>query len=449
MASPTDPESSALTSLIDAAVARGMIDTRQREQILALAAELAVTGAVPGSSRSGAASNAPSAEVRRGFNAINIAYSLGALLVVFALAWFLFERWNALGGGGVLIVGVLYAAAFTAVGVTLRRRGFMTAGGMAITLAVMMTPVWTWGVLVLTGEAPDPRAWDNALARYEPFAATRFIIYELATIGVGLATVRRVRFFGIGAPIAAAFVALLIHLGQALGDPRLTWYVGPFYYCTVAAATLAVGYAIERRQPAGEDYAFWFYLGGVAMLVMGYLSVWPRIGAWRHALPLVAVAFVIASLYLRRRTLLVAGGLFAFGYLAYLAFDVFRRMVALPIALASLGLLVIVATVWMQRRFPSLVQRVSASDDSGRKALPAGPTFVLGPLVIAATVTMFAAAEARDRTAEEDWRRAIYQKRAKHDPSRRRPAPAVPAPPVRPGNSPARRGTETTTGTTT
>ena len=431
MASTTDSPPNALTSLIDTAVSRGIIDARQRDQLHALAGELAPAPASVRSVADGAAiatSRPAAAEARRGFTAITVAYSLGALLVLFALAWFLLERWSTLGARGVLIVSVLYATAFTAVGVALRRRGFVTAGGIATTLAVMMTPVWSWAVLVLVGEAPEPRAWDNALARYEPFVASRFIIYELATIGVGLAAIRRVRFFGLGAPIAAAFLALLMHLGQALGDPRLAWYIGPYYQCAVACATLAVAYAVERRQPAGEDYAFWFYVAGVVMLVVGYVSVWSKLEAWRHALPLVAAAFVVASLYLRRRTLLVAGGVFAFGYLGYLAFDVFRRMVALPIALAALGLLVIVATVWMQRRFPALVERVSQSDDSGRKALPAGPLYVLGPLVIAATVTLFAATEARERTAEQDWRQMIYQKRAKHEILRRRPGP--PAPPL-------------------
>ena len=73
------------------------------------------------------------------------------------------------------------------------------------------------------------------------------------------------------------------------------------------------------------------------MLVVGYAQVWSYIGAWRHALPLVALALVTASLYLRRRTLVIAGGFAAFGYLGYLAFDVFRRVVALPVALATLG----------------------------------------------------------------------------------------------------------------
>lgn len=408
------PREAALNGLIDTALERGIIDPSQREKLAALAIELAP---VPAESPPNAV--VPSVrEAHRGFNAITIAYSLGGLLVVFALAWFLLERWKVLGPGGVLGVALLYAAGFAVVGEALRRRGFEVAGSLAIVLAVAMTPVWTWAILRLTGEMPDPAAWDNALSRYEPYIATRLIVLELATIGVGLVAARRVRFFVLGAPIAAALVALLLHIGQALGDPRLSWYTGPYYQCVVACALLVVAYAVERQQPKGEDYAFWFYLAGVIMLFVAYTQVWPYIGRWRHAITLVAAAFVIASLYLRRRTLLVAGGLTAFAYLGYLAFDVFRRVVALPITLATLGLLVIVSTVWMQRRFPKLVERVSGDDAAGGRTLPGGALAVLGPLVIALTAMLFAGSEAAERTREREWRDAFYRRRA-HDQARR------------------------------
>ena len=429
MSDPAELDSDAVNGLINEAVGRGIIDAAQRDRLSALAAELAA--ARPASALPAPETARPPREARRGFNAITIAYSLGALLVLFALAWFLFERWKVLGPAGVLGVALLYAGAFATAGVLLRRRGFDVAGGLALVLAIAMTPVWTWALLRLTGEMPDPAAWDNALSRYEPYVASRLIVMELATIGVALAVVRRVRFFALAAPIAAAVVALLMSLGQALGDPRLAWYLGPYYQCVVACVLLAIAYAVERRQGEGEDYAFWFYLAGVVMVFVAYSQVWPYIGRWRHAITLVAAAFVTASLYLRRRTLLVGGGLMAFAYLGYLAFDVFRRVVALPITLATLGLLVIMATVWMQRRFPALVERVSRQDAAGAKKLPAGAIAVLGPLAISITAMLFAAGEARARTAEQDWRSSIYRQRARHDVrAGKRPssAPGAPAP---------------------
>jgi hypothetical protein len=323
----------------------------------------------------------------------------------------------------VLGVSVLYAAAFAGAAMLLRRRGFELAGGLAAVLAVAMTPVWSWAVLRLTGEWPDPLAWDNALARFDPYIASRLIVVELATIGVALATLRRVRFFVLAAPVAIALVGLMLHLGRALGDPRLASYVGPYYACVIACTMFAVAYAVDRRQPKDEDYALWFYVAGALMLAFGYVQVWSSIGAWRHALPLVAAALVIASLYLRRRVLLLAGGVAAFGYLGYLAFDVFKRVIGLPVALATLGLIVIVTTVWMQRRFPALVERVSRAEQDGSKVLPAGPIAVLGPLAIALTAMLFAVPEARERNAEQDWRASIYRQRMKHEALAKKQAP--------------------------
>src|SRR5690349_10924130 len=133
--------------LIDAALDRGIIGESQHGQLAALSAEL--TAAARGHSRGDADGTAPRREVQRGFNAISVAYSLGALLVLFALAWFLAERWKVLGPFGVLVVALLYAAAFAGVGTLLRRRGFDEAGGLAIVLAVAMTPVWAWAILRL------------------------------------------------------------------------------------------------------------------------------------------------------------------------------------------------------------------------------------------------------------------------------------------------------------
>src|SRR5215213_1456142 len=138
--SEVDPPLSMLTA---AAVDRGIIDASQRDRLHALAAELS-TSVMPALSEPPAPRHA---EARGNFNVITVAYTVGALLVVFALGWFLIDRWEKLGPTGVLAISALYAVAFGAAGVALRHRGFSIAGGLAVTLGVMMTPVWGWAVL--------------------------------------------------------------------------------------------------------------------------------------------------------------------------------------------------------------------------------------------------------------------------------------------------------------
>jgi hypothetical protein len=407
----TPSEADALSRLIATAAERGVIDASQTDALRSIATEIAGSDGALGIA-GGIDATPVETETRRAFNPVIIAYSAGALLVLFALGWFLADRWRDLGAGGVLAVALIYTAAFAVTARELRRRGFRVGGGLAATLAVIMTPVWSWAILRLAGEWPAPNDYSDPLARYQPWMASRWIILELATIAGGLMAARRVRFFTIGAPIAVAFVAFLIHFGSAIGDPDIAWYVGPYYACVVGCLTYSLAYAVDRRQPVGEDYALWFYLAATVALLYGYIGVWNSIGWWRHALPVVAGVFVIAALYLRRRVLLIAAGLAAFGYLTYLAFDVFRRVVALPIALAGLGLLIIAAAVWVQRRFPVLVARVS-SDGPSEKRLPSGPIAVLGPIAIAITALLFAVPEARERTRERTWQSRYYQRQAR------------------------------------
>ena len=393
--------------LIAAAVERGIIDGLQADRLRDLALEL------QGNAQADVAAERP--EARRGFNGVAIAYTVGALLVVFALAWFLIDRWKELDTAGILATSIGYAAAFAATAVALRRRGFRVASALVATLAVCMTPIWAFAILRLVGEWPPPVARDPLVA-YEPYMATRWIILELATLGVAFAAIRRVRHAVLGLPIAAAFIAVLIHVGQALGDPRLAWYVGPYYVAVAACLVLAIAYLVDRNQPADEDYALWLYVGGEMLLLFAHFSLWRFLGAWRHALPLTAAAFLIAALYLRRRVLLVGAGAAAFGYLTYLAFDVFRRVVALPVALAGLGLVVIVATVWAQRRFPALVERVGRDGEQAKKRLPAHLIAAFGPVAIAVTAMLFAAREAGERTVDREFREEIYRRRAHNRP---------------------------------
>ncbi len=425
--------------VIDTALERGIIDEEQADRLKALAVELA---APTYHEQAASQARAHPREARRGFNAVTIAYTAGALLVLFALGWFLVDRWMELGTVGVLVTSVVYALAFGGIAIALRRRGFRVAGGLLATLAVCMTPVWTYALMRLAGEWPPPEIWNEPQSAYRPWKATRWLVLELATIGVALATIRRVRFSALGAALAAAFIAFLIHLGQSLGDPRTAWYTGPYYVAVCACLVLAIAYLVDRGQPVAEDYASWFYIGGQILLVYAYIALWGDLGRWRHALPLTGAAFLLAALYLRRRTLLVGAGFAAFGYLAYLAFDVFEEVVALPVALAGLGLVVIVATVWVQRRFPSLVERVGRDEPSGTKELPAHLISAFGPVVIALTALFFASREAEERTLDREFREMIYRRRAlnRPEPPVRRPGQpaAAPARPVGPDSATSR-----------
>ncbi len=56
------------------------------------------------------------------FDMPNVAYYLGALVVMAAMGWFLTAAWERFGGRGILGIAIVYAACFAFVGYRLWRR---------------------------------------------------------------------------------------------------------------------------------------------------------------------------------------------------------------------------------------------------------------------------------------------------------------------------------------
>ena len=387
--------------LLRAAAERRLLPEAELARLGALAAELEATAGRPIAPDPREGRSAP-VEAPRGFNAVAVAYWLGAVLVLFAFGWFLVDRWEALGPWGVLAVSLAYVALFAGTSVYLRRNGFVTAAGVAAVLAVALTPVWTWALQTMAGWWPDASS-NDPLLRYPPWMAWRWVIECLALLGVALATARRIRFGALGLPMAAATAGLGASLMVALVDPEVQFFLSGAFMAFLAALLMALAYEIEQRQPDGEDYAIWFHVATVIVATTAWMQLWQHLGHGRHLLAGAAVGLMSLSIYLRRRLLLVAGAVWAMGYLGWLAFDVFRKVLNFPVVLATFGLLVILGTVWLQRRYPALVERAGRDLAPGeRPVLPHARLIFGGLMLITATQLGFSVEEARERS--EEWR---------------------------------------------
>jgi hypothetical protein len=127
----------------------------------------------------------------------------------------------------------------------------------------------------------------------------------------------------------------------------------------------------------------------------------------------------------------------AFAYLLYLAGEVFRTTALFPIVLAALGLLLIFATVWLQRRFPTLVERVNAAR-GGRRGLP-GAAWIPWYLAAASLgITLLKVPEDAEERAQRDFSQRLHILRM-HSGSLR-PPPSRPAPPIAESVRPGSRG---------
>ena len=352
------------------------------------------------------------AEAAEAFNAITIAYYVGAFVVLFGFGWFLVDRWRALGPAGVLAVTTLYTALFLGTAYVLRRQRFSFAAAFATLLAVGMTPLITWSVMELTGVWPD--RVPNRCEFDAPWLLAcrgKWIVIELMTILTSLIALRTVRYAILMKPIAVSLLVLTFHTTESLFGYTFSSTAAGWAVTAAASLMLLLAYIVDRRNDTDQDYAFWLYLPGLLAAFAGIQMVWSFDHSLRHVLIVIAIAAMTIAVYLRRRLFLAFGAVCFIWYLGFLAFDVFKGVVALPIILATAGLLVILGAVWAQRNYPRLVARVRERS-GGQRVLPAGYLVFAAPAMLALFMIPLASPRDREIQAEQRHQQRMWATRA-------------------------------------
>lgn len=370
---------------LDHAVRDGIISPEQRRQLGALAARPA---ADTGGER------AP---------AIVIAYAAGAVTVLFSFGWFLVERWEQLGAGGILAVVLVYAAMFAAASWWLARERFPLAASFAALLAIGMTPIATWAVLEMSGlwgrsaygEFPGPYPANDGIA------LTRWAIVELTTALAALLAYRSTRFAPLALPVAVAGWLAPLHLAAPFfSDRDIAAAMFGWGSLATGSGLLLAAYVADRRTgtaaptPSGLafDPAGWIYRVAVFAMFIAVMSTWNDSGIVRHGILVLALVGVTFALSLGRTELLVMSAAAFVAWLGYLAFDVFDRVLSFPVVLATFGILLILLTVMVQRRWPALAARLAAAR-TGERRLPGG--YAIPAALFALCVVLLAVAPAR------------------------------------------------------
>jgi hypothetical protein len=388
-----------IQSLLDSGVDRGIITPDQRTALLALAG-----AAEPQAGDRG--------EAARAFNGITIAYGIGALVVLFAFGWFMVDRWKVLGDGGVLALTVAYAGIFLTVAHFLKREGFHTARGVATLLAVGMAPLAMYALLRWTG-IWTPELEALCRQRVHPFAVCQGqpLAIELAAVAAALVAMRAMAFAPFMIPIAVVGVTLPERFLREWGPgPGIDGLAMGWRWIIIASVLAAVAYTVDQRR-RGEDYGFWLWISVAVAAWFGCLMVFQADHSLRWYLAPASLLVITASVILRRRVLLVVGLFGVFGFLAWLAFDVFKLTTAFPLVLATIGVSIIILTVWVQKRFPEAIQRMGG-DPTKPARFPGGVLALLAPALLGLVLMQDAAR--LDRETAADRRSANRAREARH-----------------------------------
>lgn len=261
-------------------------------------------------------------------------YYLGALLIVFAMSWFLTVGWEWGGGAGIFLIGLAYGILFFVSGYFLwKKESLKIPGGLLVTLGVCMTPLVIFG-----------------LEKYMGVSGNRgsTFLMEIGTVIVGLVALWFVRFPFLTAPIALALWYMSIDLTPLLFGEGNVVTQGAWVSLLFGIVLLACSYLIDRRTK--EDFAFWGYLFGTAAF-WGGLSLLTYSSEFNWVLYLfINILLMIASILLDRVVLMVFGAFGVFCYLEHLASKVFAHSLAYPFVLTLLGLAIIGLGIFYQKK---------------------------------------------------------------------------------------------------
>lgn len=284
---------------------------------------------------------------REAVNVTSVAWYGGGTVALVAMSVFLGTGWSDNGPGVGLGIALTYLAVFVTLAEVFRSRYLRVPAGLMATVAVGLVPAVTYAVLSLTlWPGGEPSSTPLDYPDLYSYISGGWVVLEAAVLLAAALAWLRYRLPFILAPLMVAGWFASMDLADAMAPGSTADNVAS---AAVSVALLGGGWWLDRRDLRGE--AFWLHLGG---LLSGYYALASLDGGGVGALMTVtgvlgAIAIGVA-LVLHRRVYLVFGAAWLFTALGYLAFEVFGGSLLFPVALALLGVGVVVGGVKVDTR---------------------------------------------------------------------------------------------------
>jgi hypothetical protein len=314
-------------AILQEAVARGIISNTQAEQVWRLSSE--------------------HAQHTPGFRFTHILYYLGGLIAIGAMTLFVTLGWERLGGWGLMLIALAYAAAGLGLAeYLLKRLRQPIPAGIAAAFVVALTPLAVYGLQKALGFWVEGQAYRD----YHRLIDWRWITMELATLATGAGLLWRYRLPFMVMPVALTLWYMSMDLTPLLfraEDQSMALRKMVSLWFGLAMLLLALWTDVRSRR--GKDFAFWLYLFGL-LAFWGGLSLMRSDSQFDKFVYLcINLLLIAAGAVLSRRMFVVFGGLGTAAYLGDLSYGLFKDSMVFPFALTAIGLgLVLLGILWQR-----------------------------------------------------------------------------------------------------
>jgi hypothetical protein len=307
------------------------------------------------------------------FDLTHVLWYAGALIVMGAMGLFTTEAFNRMGGWALTICGAIYATVFTVAGHYLwKGKDLRVPGGLLVAVAVSMVPMMVYGIQ----DALD--LWKYAQGRpgdyqdFFPYMHGSWLYMEIAAIIAALVAVYRYPFPFI---LAIAGVALwFMSMDLALWFTRSPVSYDDFETRRLVSilfglAMIVAAWAADVIRRDGPDFPFWIHIFGIMAFWGGLTLHEGGTELQKFIYCLINIGLIGLSVFLNRRVYAVFGALGVATYLGYLAYDVFKDVIAFSFALSAIGLVIILLGLALHRSRARIAEKLDAALPQSLKRL--------------------------------------------------------------------------------
>jgi hypothetical protein len=310
------------------------------------------------SQRESAAPNAPPHPAPR-YDVVNLLWYAGALIVLGAMGLFSTQAFGLWGERALLATSLAYAAVFTLAGAYLwKKRDLRTPGGLLITCAVGMAPLFIFALQSLWGHSPV-----DAPASYKDFYVwikSSWLPMETGTILAALIALVFFPFPFLVMVISFSLWFMSMDLTPWLLEvEEFSWDQRAKISMAFGLVMLALAWLVDLKRWKNGDFAFWLHLFGLMAFWGGLTQQHSGDEFGKAVYCAINAGLIFLSLFLMRRAYAVFGGIGVTLYLGHLADTVFKDSILFPFALSGIGVLFIVFGLLFHRHGGAIGESLS------------------------------------------------------------------------------------------
>jgi hypothetical protein len=287
------------------------------------------------------------------FTFTHVLYYLGGLVAIGTMTLFMNLGWESFGGAGILLISLVYATLGLKMTNVFTARNLPIPAGIGATFVVCLTPLAIYGLQQWLGVWPDESVYRD----YHRYIKWHWLYMELATLAVGVVVAWKYHYPFLIMPIAVTLWYMSMDVTAMISAGDNNWELRKLVSLYAGLLMIFLAFWIDVRSRRQADYAFWMYMFG-AIAFWGGLSLQnSEFELSKFIYFCINLVMIGVGVVLVRRVFVVFGALGSCGYIAHLAYDVFKDSWLFPMALTVIGLGIIYLGILWQKHEKAITEK--------------------------------------------------------------------------------------------